>query len=150
MALELWKERNIWDPFEDFRKEMESVLDRFTRFYPREFTRGEEFAPMTDVYETDDALVVKADLPGLTKKDVKVRVRGNNLEISGEKKSEKEEKKRNYHISERYYGKFYRSFALPDYVDTSKISAGFKDGVLEVSIPKKEEEKLKAIDVEVK
>ena len=148
MALELWKEKNIWDPFEDFRKEMESVLGRFSRLYPREVVRGEEFIPMTDVYETENALVVKADLPGLTKKDVSVKVKGNNLEINGEKKSEKEEKKRNYHVSERYYGKFYRSFVLPDYVDKSKVSATFENGVLEVSIPKKEEEK--AIDVEVR
>lgn len=99
--------------------------------------------------EEADRFVVKADLPGLEKDDVKVSVEDDVLLIQGEKKTEKETRKDDYYYSERTYGSFYRSIPLPASVTGDKVKASYKKGVLEVSLPKSEETKSKQVDIEI-
>ena len=103
-----------------------------------------------DISETDDEFVIKAEIPDISKEDVKVTVENGVLTFRGERKQEKEEKGKKFHRIERYYGCFCRSFSLPDNVDESKIDASFKDGMLELTIPKTEAKKPKSIEVAVK
>ncbi|MFN3265143.1 MAG: Hsp20/alpha crystallin family protein, partial [Aquificaceae bacterium] len=113
---------------------------------PRE--EGERvFAPVVDVYETDQELVVKAELPGVKKENVEVSIRDNALHIRGEKREEKEEKTETYHRVERVYGKFERVLPLPADVKVESAKAEFKDGVLEIRIPKAEGAKEKKIEI---
>jgi len=105
--------------------------------------------PRVDIAETNGELVVAAELPGLTRDDVSIRIENNVLTLKGEKKQEEEEKATNYHRIERSYGAFSRSFSLPSTVDASKVRAGFKDGVLTITLPKTEEAKGKEIPIEV-
>ena len=105
------------------------------------------FAPVVDVYETDQDLVVKAELPGVKKENVEVSIRDNALHIKGEKKEEKEEKTETYHRVERVYGKFERVIPLPTDVKVEAAKAEFKDGVLEIRIPKAEGSKEKKIEI---
>jgi HSP20 family protein len=106
-----------------------------------------EWAPAVDVSETADQVVIKAEVPGMEAKDIDISLAGDVLTIKGEKKSEREEKKENYHLVERTYGSFSRSLKLPTAVDADKIEASYKQGVLTVSCPKKEEVKPKAIEI---
>ena len=108
-----------------------------------------EWAPSVDITEDEKEYLVKADLPEVKKEDVKVTVENDVLTITGERKFEKEEKEKKYHRIERAYGHFLRSFSLPDFVDGSKVSADFKDGVLKVHLPKTEKAKPKAVEVKV-
>jgi len=112
----------------------------------REFGE-EEWAPSVDIYETDEALVVQAELPGIEKKDVKVEVKDGVLTISGERRYEKDVKEENIHRIERSYGKFVRSFSLPTNIDMDHVDATMKNGVLEIRLPKVESAKPKAITV---
>lgn len=95
-----------------------------------------DFAPRVDTAETDAAYEVTAELPGVEEKDVKISIENDVLSISGEKKSEREEKKKDYVLSERSYGSFKRAFTLPDNVDVEKIAAKYEKGVLKVTLPK--------------
>ncbi len=106
--------------------------------------------PAVDLEETEDAFKITAELPGMTKKDIKITLENNVLSISGEKKAEREEKDKNYHRVERSYGKFHRAFELPGAVNRDKIEAEYKDGILSISVPKTEEAKPKQIEVKVK
>ncbi len=106
--------------------------------------------PAVDLEETEDAFKITAELPGMTKKDIKITLENNVLSISGEKKAEKETKDKNYHRVERSYGKFHRAFELPGVVNREKIEAEYKDGILSISVPKTEEAKPKQIEVKVK
>jgi len=108
------------------------------------------WSPSCDIYETENEIVVKAEIPGLKKEDVKLSVQDNVLTLSGERKFEEETKKENYVRVERGYGSFTRSFTLPAYVDATKISAEFKDGLLEVKLPKSEAAKPKEVEIKVK
>lgn len=108
------------------------------------------WTPAVDIAEQDDQYVVKVELPGVNKDDVKITLESNILTIRGEKKQEKEIKEDNYHRMERSYGSFQRSFTLPATVKSDKIDAGFKDGILTISLPKAEEAKPKQIEVKVK
>ena len=105
--------------------------------------------PTVDLYEEKDEIVVKAELPGLTKDDIHVSLSDNILTIKGEKKKEEEDSGKDYYRSERVYGAFIRSLPLPAEVNPEKIHAAFKNGVLEVRLPKSEEAKKKAINVKV-
>ena len=105
--------------------------------------------PAVDVYETEDSYVLKADLPGVNKEDIKIDVNNNALTIKGEKKLEEKTEKDNYMRVERSYGSFTRTFTLSDKVDSGNIKAAYKDGVLELTLPKKEEAKPKEIKVEI-
>ena len=108
------------------------------------------WVPACDIYETDKAIVVKAELPGLKKEEVFVSIENNVLMLRGERKFSDEVKRENFHRVERTYGAFLRSFTLPTFIDTTKILAEFKDGILMVTLPKREEAKPKQIEVTVK
>lgn len=145
-----------WDPF----RELEEMQDRLTSFFGRRVpllkggTEGEEFtvatwAPRVDIAEDDKEYVINAELPGITKEDVKVSVENGVLSISGERKTEKEEKGKKFHRIEQSYGTFVRSFTLPEGSSGEKISAEFRDGILKVHVPKDEKAKAKAIEVKI-
>jgi HSP20 family protein len=104
--------------------------------------------PSIDIYETDDLIVVNAELPGMEKKDVQITVTDNVLTIKGEKKLDEEIKKEKYHRIERAYGSFSRSFSLTDSVDSEQVKANFKNGILEIKIPRKHQKKAKEISIE--
>ena len=141
-----------WDPF----REMESVFDRYTRALslPRsgsqEVMATGDWAPRVDIAETDKEFSIKAEIPEVKKEDVKVTIDDGILTLRGERTQEKEKKDKKFHRIERFYGSFTRSFVLPENVDGSKIEASFKDGMLNLQIPKTEEIKQKAIEIKVK
>ena len=141
-----------WKPFREvsrLRREMDRLWDDFFGPARRAFRPlGEpEWAPAVDVSEAPDKVVVKAEVPGMEAKDINISLSGDILTIKGEKKSEREEKKENYHLVERSYGSFSRSLRLPAAVDANKIEAVYKKGVLTITCPKKEEAKPKAIEI---
>jgi HSP20 family protein len=105
--------------------------------------------PAVDIQETDAEFIVKADLPDVTKDEIKVHVQNGVLAIEGERKREKEEKGRRFHKMEREYGRFVRRFEMPTDIDGDKVRAEFKDGVLNVFLPKAPAAKPKAIDVKI-
>ena len=122
-----------WDPFRDFG-----------------FTTGNTWVPPVDIYQTGEhELVLKAELPDLTREDIDITVENFVLTIKGEKKASTEVKDEQYHHIERRYGSFSRSFSLPQTVDPSKVSADYKNGVLTVKIPLREEAKPRSIKVDV-
>jgi HSP20 family protein len=123
--------------------------DAFTRFLS-EPTTNRPWTPAVDIYETENELVLKADLPEVSLKDIDVRVENQTLTIAGERKFEHEESKKGFHRIERSYGNFVRSFAVPSTFDTDKIGAEFHNGVLTVTLPKKEAAKPRQVKVEVK
>lgn len=142
-----------WDPF----RELEEMSDRLNRMFARPATRtnGKEtivvadWTPTVDISETDGEYQIKAEIPDVKKEDVKVTLEDGVLTIQGERKQEKEEKGKKYHRVERSYGSFVRSFSLPDLIDEEKVKAEFKDGVLNLHLPKSEKAKPKAIEVKV-
>jgi HSP20 family protein len=109
-----------------------------------------QWAPRINVEENDDGYEVTAELPGMTKDDIDIDLKGELLTIRGEKKIAEEKKEKNYHVCERVYGKFARTIRLPEHIDRGKIDAEYKDGVLKLNIPKIEEVKPKEIKVKVK
>ncbi len=135
-----------WSPFREL-EEMQRNLSRILDDASFGGTETGQWLPAVDIRETDDALLVEAELPGIDKKDVNVEVKDGVLTISGERKFEKDVKEENVHRIERSYGRFVRSFSLPTNVDTDKVEATMKDGVLSVRLPKKESAKPKAITV---
>ncbi|BAU23945.1 heat shock protein Hsp20 [Caldimicrobium thiodismutans] len=143
-------ELTIWRPFQDLKKEMDRLWQEFFgKSYLPERWEVIEWAPAVDVSETDDEVIVKADLPGVKPEEIEINLVDNVLTIKGEKKREAEEKKENYYRVERYYGSFMRAIQLPSEVDVEKVKAQYKDGVLKVTLPKKPEAKKKLIKVEV-
>ncbi len=134
----------------NIQQEINRMFDNFFRGWKEEDTSLSTWAPAVDIAEQNDAYVVKVELPGVNKDDVKVTLENNVLTIRGEKKLEKEIKKEDYHRIERSYGSFNRSFTLPSTVKSDKIDASYKDGVLTITLPKAEEAKPKQIDVKVK
>ncbi len=141
-----------FDPFPSFEERLRRLFEGFEPFS----TSGEEnwslatWAPACDIYETDNDIVVKAELPEVKKENVYVSIDNNLLTIRGERKFSEETKKENYHRVERSYGEFMRSFTIPSFVDANKVNAEFKDGVLWVKLAKCEESKPKQIEVKVK
>jgi HSP20 family protein len=131
-----------------------SDIDRWMdNFFGSDFRLNDNIStirPMVNVEETENEFIISAEIPGMEKKDITIVVNNGVLSISGEKKDESETKEKNYHRIERSYGKFERSFVLPDGVDHDKIDANYKNGVLELSLPKMEEAKPKQIEVKVK
>ena len=123
--------------------------DAFTRMLSEPQT-NRPWAPAVDIYETENELVLKADLPDVELKDIDVRVENQTLTISGERTFEKKDTTKGYHRIERNYGSFVRSFSLPNTFDTEHIAADFKNGVLSVTLPKKEAAKPRQVKVEVK
>lgn len=155
MALERWRPRfgalTRWDPFAELR-DLQREMDRlFDSFFGRARTEIAEtgWSPLVDLYETKDNLVVKAELPGVKPEEVEVSIVGDTLTLKGERKEEKEAREEGYYHRELTYGAFHRSLTLPQTVDPGKVKATFKNGILEIVLPKKEEAKPKAIKVEV-
>ncbi len=141
-----------WNPRRDlfnWHNRMDGFLDNF--FYPTLHGEKEDFLwnwePAVDIYETDSHIVVKAELPGVDKKDISVDLNGRVLTLRGERSTDNEVKEDNYYRKERCYGKFERSFTLPEGVEPDKVEADYKDGVLKIGIPKPEEHKSKQITV---
>lgn len=143
-----------WDPF----RELEEVSDRLNRVFGRSLTAKSEgketmtvadWTPSVDISETESEYVIKAELPEVKKDDVKITLEEGVLSIQGERKHEKEEKGKKFHRIERAYGRFVRSFVVPDYVDEAKIKAEYQDGVLQLHLPKSEKAKPRAIEVKV-
>jgi HSP20 family protein len=139
-----------WDPF----RGLTSLQDQVNRLFGDTVTRGgasqddlATWAPAVDIYETENALVVKADLPDIQEKDIDIRVENNTLTIRGERKFQKEVNEDNYLRVERAYGTFTRSFSLPNTVNTEGIQAEYRNGVLTVNMPKREESKPKQIKI---
>jgi HSP20 family protein len=116
---------------------------------PREDVALKAWTPAVDVYEDEDSFLIKLELPEVNRDDVKVSLNEGTLSIAGERRVENEEKRENYHRVERSYGQFYRSFTLPPNVNTEAINAQFKDGVLRLTLPKREEAKPKQIEVKI-
>ncbi len=140
----------VWRPIQELKKEMDRIWQEFFgKSYLPEKWESIEWIPAVDVSETDDAIIVKVDVPGVNPEDMEISLIDNVLVIKGEKKKEEEEKKENYYRMERYYGSFMRSIQLPCEVDEDKIEASYKDGVLKVVLPKKPEEKKKVIKINV-
>ena len=140
-----------WEPF----RGISSLQEQFNRLFENRFAPGTEeqtltaWAPAVDVYETENDLVIKADLPQMPEKDLDVRVENNMLTIRGERKFEQKVKEENYLRMERAYGSFSRSFSLPNTVNTEAIQAEYKEGVLTVTLPKRAESKPKQVKVNV-
>ncbi len=141
-----------WDPFRGlstFQEQMNRLFgDAFLRGRPDESALT-TWAPAVDIYETEHELVVKADLPDINEKDLDVRIENNVLTIRGERKFEKSVSDDNYLRMERSYGSFSRSFSLANTVNTEAIKAEYRNGVLTLHIPKREEAKPKQIKVSV-
>lgn len=141
-----------WRPLaevDSLRHEMNRLFDSF---FKSDIESGEELStwyPMVDVKETKDDFVVSVEIPGISKDDVKINVSENTLTIKGEKKQEKKEADHNFHRIERRYGSFQRSFTLPTQIEDGKVKASYKDGVLTITLPKKEEVKPKEIPITV-
>ena len=143
-----------WDPFvelEDVSKQLNRIFGKFpARNEPgRESLTTADWAPNVDISETDTAYLIKGEIPGVNKEDIKVNLEDGLLTMSGERKQEKEEKNKKFHRIERSYGSFMRSFRLPDNVDESAVKAEFKDGMLSITLPKSTQAKNKAINVSV-
>jgi HSP20 family protein len=140
-----------WRPFREvsrLRNEMDRLWDDYFGSGRRAFQPLEEaWMPAVDVAETADKITIKAEIPGMEAKDIEISMVGDTLSIKGEKKSEREEKDENYHMVERTYGSFNRTMKLPAPVDPDKVEASYKNGVLTVALPKKEEVKPKAIEI---
>jgi HSP20 family protein len=153
-----------WQVFDNMRQEMERMFDDFRLDLGRlpfrrsdlePFWRREmkwSATPAVDIVEKDDAYEISAELPGMSDKEVDVRYANGMLTISGEKQTEKEEKRKDFHLSERRYGSFQRSFSVPEGVDADKLSATFTSGVLTVVLPKSQEarRKEKKVPISVK
>jgi HSP20 family protein len=152
-----------WQPLETLRREIDRVFDNFHRgawlspfsrtsfeiepFWRRELSWGA--TPAVDIVERDKAYEITAELPGMDEKNIEVKLANGGLTIKGEKQAEREEKKKDYYLHERHYGSFQRAFRLPDGVDTDKIEANFKKGVLTVTLPKTTEAQKKETKIAI-
>ena len=142
-----------WDPFSEFTSLQDRVNQLFTQPFgvsgrtPEQSLASANFVPPVDVFEDDHTITLQAELPGIRENDLNVRLDNNILTISGERKFENEDKKDNFHRIERSYGRFTRSFTLPGSVDPENVNAEFENGVLKVSVPKREESKSRQIKI---
>lgn len=143
-----------WGSLEELRREMDRLFDDVVgrRALPgrREALEERVWAPTVDVFDKGNNLVVRAELPGVEKKDVKVTVEGDVLSIRGEKREEEKVKDENYYACEQCYGSFSRSIYLPVKVEPGKIKADFKNGILDITLPKAKEAKPQEIEIAVK
>ena len=135
--------------FKDLQHQLNRFLEPFGRVAPDEGTSG-TWVPAVDVAETQEKILVRAEVPGMTQADIQIEFENGTLTLKGERKLDKTVEGLTYHRVERTYGAFNRSFTLPRTVDPEKISASYRDGVLEIEVPKKEEAKPKQIKIEVK
>lgn len=139
-----------WDPFREIaslRDDMERLFDSMVGRYPSERLEP-TWSPALDIEETESSVIVRAELPGMKKDDIKVSVTGDQLTISGERRHEAEEKGKTFHRIERAFGKFQRSLILPADIQTDKVKASYKDGILELNMPKSEKAKSREITIQ--
>ena len=140
-----------WDPFRD----LAVLQNRVNRMFEEQYGNGREelttgaFVPPVDIYEDEQGIQLKLEVPGIAEKDLDIKVENNVLTVSGERKLEKEEKEQNFHRVERRYGSFTRSFTLPTTVDTENIQADYEAGVLKIRLTKRAEAKPKQIKVNI-
>jgi len=141
--------------FEPMR-ELLDIRDAFDKIFARglsekrlDITDRMNFAPKIEVLDKKDTVVIKAEVPGINKKDLDVKIDNGNLVIRGETRKEDESQEKGYYYSERSYGSFYRSISLPDTIDEKGIKAKYKDGILEINLPKTKEAKEKSKPIEV-
>ena len=135
-----------WDPFREFN----TLPARFGGFFGRDWdlpVTTTAWNPMVDIFENDNDVVFKAELPGMNPKDIDVKLENNVLTLKGERRLEKETKEENYHRIEREYGTFSRSFTLPTAVNGDNVAAEYKDGILTIVLPKTEGTKSKPIKI---
>ena len=140
-----------WDPLREFGL-MQDRMNRMFEDAGRGWRADEPssttaWSPAVDIYETENEITVHAELPGVERKDIALNLEKNVLTLKGERRFEKETKQENYHRIERAYGGFSRSFSIPAMVDEEKIRAEYKDGILRISLPKKEQVKAKQIQI---
>ena len=147
---------NRFDPFRDMLALQDSLVRAFDHTYSgklpaKEASSGYSAAwtPSVDVFEDQDGLHIYAELPGVEMKDIDLQIEGNTLSLRGERKLERDEDKQGYHLVERVYGGFQRSFTLPPTVDVEHVTAEHKDGVLKIRLPKKAESKPRQIKVQL-
>jgi HSP20 family protein len=141
------------NPVFSLQRDVNRIFDDFWRRFDQPFAafgRFDRGGPRTDIAETEHALEVSVELPGIDQNEIDVSLSDNALTIKGEKKSERQQSKKDYRLSERSYGSFYRSIPLPSGVDTDKASAEFKNGVLTVTLPKTQEALARVKKIEVK
>jgi HSP20 family protein len=153
-ALTKWRNRNTPERREERRSPFTALQDEINRLFDRDLWNmdmpeffGDGMTPALDVKDNDDTVEVRCDLPGVSKDDIDISVSGNVLTIKGEKSEEKEDKESTYYRKESWSGSFQRSVQLPDTVDPDKADAMMKDGMLVLTLPKKEEDKRKKISV---
>ncbi len=159
MTLVRWKpmrSMTAWNPVTDLASEIVSMQQEIDNMFDR-FRGGisdsgslTRWTPATDIVEQDNEYIVRMEVPGVDKNNVKITVMNNVLSVEGERKVEEEKNDKNFHRVERAYGSFYRSFTLPSTVLNNKIEASYLDGVLSITIPKAEEAKPKEIEVKIK
>jgi len=140
-----------WRPLSDLellRSQMDRLFDNFYRTFESDKDLASDY-PVVDIKETKDDFIIKAEVPGMSKDDIKINISENTVTIKGEKKEEKKENDINYHRIERRFGSFQRSFSLTSPIDSDKIKASCKDGILTITIPKKEESKPKEIPISI-
>ncbi len=136
-----------YDPFVNFAN-LGMLEDSLNRFFTTP-TAARPWTPAVDILENEQSLVLKADIPGMTENEIGISIENGTLTVKGERKFEKQEDKAGYHRIERSYGTFARSFLLPDSVDAEHVAADYKNGLLTVTIPKKEVAKPRKIEVKV-
>jgi HSP20 family protein len=154
MALEAWRPKRAlagapWQELERIEERMEDMFRSFSRGFPWAWPRerGAGWMPPLDMVERKDEILLRVDLPGLQEKDIEVNVQDGMLTLRGERKEEREEKEEDYYYCERSLGKFSRSLPLPAGVDAEHVKATFKNGVLEVHLPRTKEAKAKKIEI---
>lgn len=141
-----------YDPFRDMfdlQRKLNQLFEGNRQNSSNESVALNTWTPAVDIYEDEHAFLIKLELPEVSRDDVKISFHENTLSISGERRFENEDKRDGYHRVERSYGQFYRSFTLPPNVNAETINAQFKDGVLRLTLPKKEEAKPKQIQVSI-
>lgn len=136
----------LWNPFAELEKVKAEFDNLLQNFVPSVYNAG-SLVPAIDIYETDKELVVKVEIPGVKKEDLDISIKDNTLYIKGEKKEEKEENTEAVHRVERVYGAFERVITLPQNVKAQDAKAEYKDGVLEIRLPKKEESQSTKINI---
>jgi HSP20 family protein len=136
-----------WSPFSDLNALQARVNRLFDEIGHSDETNTTLWTPMADIYENQDNLVLKVELPGMDQNNIDLRLENNVLTIRGSRNFDNEVKAENYHRVERSYGTFSRSFSLPVVVDQEKIAADYKDGILKITLPKKEQAKAKRIQI---
>ena len=143
-----------WEPFKDLMIMQERMNRLFNEFFSRPAGYDEEgtgqgaWAPLVDICETDDDMILKAELPGMKQEDIQIEIRENVLTLKGERKQENDLKEGQYHRVERSFGAFQRLFTLPNAIQPEKVKARYKDGVLEITMPKAEVVRPRHIDIE--